>query len=384
MCHRDNTRATKIRNIKFSIVIEFRVISFVSFQVGPQQKKMFCYNVFSYRMIKKPRILSHLQLGPLLGIGSYGRVYRGLLRNKSVAVKVIDVSEPVFGSVVPEVALQEALLSRRLAHPHIVPTLDFVIVDGDWEEIHHIMGRSSRNSIGSVGSGQGAEEKSAPLSLPQSGSVAESSSKRFLWIVQHLCNRGTLCEAVDMGWFRTELCLNSRPNLHAIVATALEIASALEYLHDEGMVHGDLSGHNVLLSQCDDNERGFIALVSDFGLSRGAANKKTNTIGTISYMPPETLTCGIVGQPGDVYAFGVLLWEMYQGRKAWAGCHMAQIIFFVSIQEKKLELPGDAPQVLKSLINLCLSTDPGCRPSFSVIKSVLQEYMNNEIIASAA
>jgi len=77
-------------------------------------------------------------------------------------------------------------------------------------------------------------------------------------------------------------------------ATALEIAAALAYLHGLNLLHGDLTGGNILLSSSHVNERGFCAKVADFGLSRtvGSEPIDVNTYGTVTHMPPELLTTG--------------------------------------------------------------------------------------------
>lgn len=105
-----------------------------------------------------------------------------------------------------------------------------------------------------------------------------------VWIVQHLCDRGTLYDALDRGYLRNTPELSAAPSFSIILATALDIASALRYLHEENIVHGDLSGNNVMLSSSP-NSRGFLALLTDFGLSRALPGEmQTQTIGTVTHM----------------------------------------------------------------------------------------------------
>ncbi len=82
--------------------------------------------------------------------------------------------------------------------------------------------------------------------------------------------------------------------LHIYRATAHEIAAALAYLHSQDLLHGDLTGGNILLASSDADERGFCAKVADFGLSRtlGSEPVDTGTYGTVTHMPPELLTTG--------------------------------------------------------------------------------------------
>jgi serine/threonine protein kinase len=62
-------------------------------------------------------------------------------------------------------------------------------------------------------------------------------------MVMEFCDRGCLQDAIDRGWLRTERdCLHSKPHMLSVVATALEVASAMAYLHAHDILHGDLTG----------------------------------------------------------------------------------------------------------------------------------------------
>lgn len=65
-----------------------------------------------------------------------------------------------------------------------------------------------------------------------------------------------------------------------------------------------------------------IMQVADFGLSRQAEcdSVDTDTYGTVTHMPPELLMEGKLTKSADVYAFGVLLWEMYSGEISLSRC----------------------------------------------------------------
>lgn len=115
------------------------------------------------------------------------------------------------------------------------------------------------------------------------------------------------------GWLYAEdHCLD----LHQRLSIAVDVASALEYLHHRhefAIVHCDLKPSNVLLGE------DMTAHVSDFGISKlfeeGEALIQTKTLATIGYMAPEYASDGKVSTSGDVYSYGILLLEMFTRKK---------------------------------------------------------------------
>jgi serine/threonine protein kinase len=70
---------------------------------------------------------------------------------------------------------------------------------------------------------------------------------------------------------------------------------------------------------------------------------QTKTYGTITHMPPETLSHGTVSKEMDVYSFGVLLWQMYTGSRPYSGCRQAVVIDNVVNKRLQLQWPKDTP-----------------------------------------
>lgn len=93
--------------------------------------------------------------------------------------------------------------------------------------------------------------------------------------------------------------------------------------------------------------------VADFSLARilGADDAVINTrsIGTVSHMPPEPLIRGELSKAEDVYGFGVILWEMYCGRRPYPGMSHARIIQCIS-SGKPLEMSCATPLALRALV----------------------------------
>ncbi|GFR42473.1 hypothetical protein Agub_g3381 [Astrephomene gubernaculifera] len=196
------------------------------------------------------------------------------------------------------------------------------------------------------------------------------------WLLMEYCDRGCLQDAIDRGWLRTSPSAeNSAPRMDAVLATAIELASALSYLHSKDIVHGDLSAWNVMLctsgSTAPVGGRGFVAKIADFGLARHLDIRtkiQTRTYGTLTHMPAETLRDGVISKATDVYSMGVLLWQLFTGSRPWAGLRHGQIIVMVVTQGARLRFTPGCPSAFEELAMACMESDPSKRPT---IESVL-------------
>ena len=137
--------------------------------------------------------------------------------------------------------------------------------------------------------------------------------------LQDACQRGLFMTVNDDN---TGMVLN----MHAVYETLLEVACAIDYLHNMDILHADLNGNNVLLVSCNRGARRFTAKVSDFGLSRMVNDVvQTGTTGTPTHMPPELLADGDLSKGTDVYAFGVI---MVRVGKCW---HICTLLYCVPV-----------------------------------------------------
>lgn len=78
-------------------------------------------------------------------------------------------------------------------------------------------------------------------------------------------------------------------------------------------------------------------------------------------------------QAADVYAFGVLLWEMYTASRAWAGMQYAQIVCQVTALQSSLPVPETAPPAFAELLRRCLAYEAADRPTFAEAWQMLQD-----------
>src|SRR6185503_8352486 len=127
------------------------------------------------------------------------------------------------------------------------------------------------------------------------------------------------------------------------VRIAREAAGALDYAHDQGVVHRDVKPENILLTLRDE------VLVADFGIARGLAGDDALTqagiaLGTPMYMSPEQASGCQVDRRADVYSLGCVLYEMLAGRPPHTG-PTAQAIL-----AKRIAEPVPSVQAVRSCV----------------------------------
>jgi serine/threonine protein kinase len=122
-----------------------------------------------------------------------------------------------------------------------------------------------------------------------------------------------------------------------VLDIALQLTSALEAMHGAGMVHRDLKPANLIMA-------GSTLKVLDFGLVRRASSNSTvsslqrdDYAGTLSYAPPELLADGRTDARGDIYALGVVMYELLLGQRAFESRAMTDLMH--RIIEAKLSKP---------------------------------------------
>ncbi len=152
---------------------------------------------------------------------------------------------------------------------------------------------------------------------------------------------------------------------------AKQVAEALEYAHERGVVHRDLKPANIKI-----NPEGAVKVL-DFGLakamgpdeiSRDASNSPTLSLaatqagfilGTAAYMAPEQAKAKPVDRRCDIWSFGVVLFEMFSGKKAFDGETVSDVLAAVIMKDPDwTALPETTPPSIQRLIRRCLNKDP--------------------------
>ena len=159
--------------------------------------------------------------------------------------------------------------------------------------------------------------------------------------------------------------------LDEALAIAKQIAEALEYAHDKGVIHRDLKPANIKVTS-DGTVK-----VLDFGLAKALLDEPTAAdpsnsptlsmnatvagviLGTAAYMSPEQARGKTVDRRADIWAFGVVLFEMLTGRAVFAGEDVSETLAFVMTKEPAFDtLPAKTPLGIRNLLRRCLEKNP--------------------------
>eukprot|EP01116_Phalansterium_solitarium_P020590 TRINITY_DN611_c0_g2_i4.p1 TRINITY_DN611_c0_g2~~TRINITY_DN611_c0_g2_i4.p1 ORF type:complete len:1462 (-),score=373.43 TRINITY_DN611_c0_g2_i4:258-4643(-) len=173
---------------------------------------------------------------------------------------------------------------------------------------------------------------------------------------------------------------NRNTDVPTIIALhmALGVAAGMRHLHDENVLHCDLSARNVLLMAID--EKKCHVKIADFGLSHlsrddtGIYVSDTRLRLPVRWTAPELLAGQTLQtRPGDVWSFGVLLWEVLTREVPFNQYSTNHLVIDALERGEVLELPtGRVPSPLEPFLPLCMHRDPQARSTFIELQKLLQ------------
>ncbi|GLC56675.1 hypothetical protein PLESTB_001133500 [Pleodorina starrii] len=182
--------------------------------------------------------------------------------------------------------------------------------------------------------------------------------------------------------------------MRAIYLTLLEVALALRHMHAMQLVHCDVKPANVLLRSSASDPRGFTCKLTDFGFvnllqyqaddaddPRARPSMRYHEpVGTVTHLAPETMVQGSkLDHTVDIFAFGILMWEVYTGKAPYAehaANNFREVPYRVVRNGLRPTFPSSTPLAFKSLAQSCWSADVSRRPTAAVLVASLQRLMD--------
>ena len=160
------------------------------------------------------------------------------------------------------------------------------------------------------------------------------------------------------------------------------IAKGMSYLHSLNILHRDLKPGNIFIDEY------LFPKIGDFGLSKELIakdaketstmnNMKSGELGTIPYMSPEIMSDSEYTKSGDVYAFGIIVYQIVTNEELYSGWFPQQIQFNVN-NGYRPKIPSDTKDCYRELIERCWNQNPDERPTFDEIVEALET--NREFI----
>ncbi len=142
-----------------------------------------------------------------------------------------------------------------------------------------------------------------------------------------------------------------------IIDTLKPVSEALDFAHQGGIVHRDIKPANILI---DKSGQPFLA---DFGVARIETSTLTQagtTVGTLSYMSPEQVKGQMVDKRSDIFALGVILYELLTGKKPFGGDNMSTIVYRIVNEEPQriTDIKKDLHGGYESVVRKALAKNP--------------------------
>lgn len=278
--------------------------------------------------VDPPRVsFEELKLEEVIGVGGFGKVYRGYWNREVVAVKAARQDANEDPEDVKKGVLQEAKLFWMLQHENIVSL------------------------------------KGVCLEAPN------------LCLVMEYARGGPLNRVLSGR--------KIRPGI--LVDWAIQVARGMAYLHVEApisLIHRDLKSSNVLLSEAilsDDMLEEKTLKITDFGLAREVyKTTRMSAAGTYAWMPPEVIKNSTFSHASDVWSYGVLLWELLTGETPYKGIDALAVAYGVAVNKLTLPIPSTCPQPWRVLMEACWRSNPHERPKFREILQQLERIRQSE------
>ncbi|XP_060650051.1 proto-oncogene tyrosine-protein kinase receptor Ret isoform X1 [Drosophila nasuta] len=278
-----------------------------------------------------------LQLDTVLGEGEFGQVLKGYATQiaglpgvTTVAVKMLKKGA---NSVEYMALLSEFQLLQEVSHPNVIKLLG------------------------------ACTQSDAPLLIIEYARYG--SLRSYLRL-----SRKIECAGVDFSDGVEPV------NVKMMLTFAWQICKGMSYLTELKLVHRDLAARNVLLAD------GKICKISDFGLTRDvyeddAYLKRSRDRVPVKWMAPESLADHVYTSKSDVWAFGVLCWELITlGASPYPGI-APQNLWSLLKTGYRMERPENCSEAVYSVVRTCWADEANARPSFKYLAAEFEKLLGN-------
>ncbi|KFB42826.1 VEGF receptor [Anopheles sinensis] len=234
------------------------------------------------------------------------------------------------------------------------------------------------------------------------GAVTENIRNDQLMIILEYCRYGSVLEymrenksnfvhcnlGLNMAWMASQQYwsigeLNGEDRTHFrttdLICWSAQVANGMKYLASKNVFHGDLAARNILL--CEKN----VVKISDFGLARvfnrGSYYKKTSKDRVpFKWLALESISKQKYSVQSDVWAYGVLLWELFSlGTNPYPGVPVDEHFYDLLKGGYRMPKPAYANEAVYDLMFSCWNEDPNLRPSFPRLSHVFHQMLPNSM-----
>ncbi len=291
--------ANSAKKLTFEIIKLFVLLILTLFSIT---------SIVGFLIKRKKRLIGPYYIKTLIATGGMGNVYKAksIETGETVALKVL--RDDLFIREDTKLRFKrEAKMLEELHHPGIVKTL---------------------------GSGE---------------------HKGKLYIALEFIKGKTLKDIIQEKW---------PLSLEETFKISAETASALSYIHSKGIIHRDIKPSNIMIAGEKKKENGFLVKLMDFGIAKAidmeTITREGSIIGTPYYIPPELIKNNTIDKRGDIFSFGVLLYELFTGEIPFY--HTDPIGTIHKIINMTPQPPSTVypyvPKCMDSIIMKCLRKNP--------------------------
>ncbi len=175
-------------------------------------------------------------------------------------------------------------------------------------------------------------------------------------LILELCDKGSLRSYLDN--------LNGeRLSDYQFYEWAEQAARPLEYLRKKHIIHKDVKSDNYMITSENNLKLG------DFGISKKHEHTISNATESSSarYMAPELMTKNVLSPKYDIFAYGVVVWELRTGKQPYEGLESNSVVYRVCEYNERPPIPDDCPKPIKDLMECCWDVDWKKRPSIEEV-----------------